>query len=497
VGVARAPESSERTVVERRDPLLGEVFDQRFRVDARIAAGGFGAIYRATHLESQRQFALKMLHRNLTTDPNVVARFRREGTALLRLQDWHTVKAYDIGEAPDGTLYIVMELLHGQSLYDHYREQGALPWPRMLTIARAVCTSLTEAHGLGIIHRDLKPTNIHLEPHGDGERVKVLDFGIAKILRDSDIDSSDLTNAGEMVGTLDYMSPEQMVGGQCTPASDIYTLGIVMYEMIAGRKPFDDTNSAAAALAAALTLTPERLLSCAQVPADVDRIVMRCLESHHSHRYQSAAELAAALDEVLDGDEAVTLMARAARGSDAKVAGFSTTLPGPGPAAGASLESGRPATPTGFVVPPAAANFDMLRETSLPSLGSRSSSPARPSAPPPAPSAPEPAPFMQDTLLGPLPPMRVVPPARPRPTPTPPVAVPAVPTNLREAYPEINRPAPSPMRPPTKPPVDDRPGTPATGFTMVTRRGSTLRYAVVALAIAIIMAVAYVIADQL
>jgi serine/threonine protein kinase len=122
VGVARAQDSSERTVVERRDPLLGEVFDQRFRVDARIAAGGFGAIYRATHIDSQRQFALKMLHRNLTTDPNVVARFKREGTALLRLQDPHTVKAYDIGEAPDGTLYIVMELLHGKSLYERYRE---------------------------------------------------------------------------------------------------------------------------------------------------------------------------------------------------------------------------------------------------------------------------------------------------------------------------------------------------------------------------------------
>jgi eukaryotic-like serine/threonine-protein kinase len=491
VGVARAPDSSERTVVERRDPLLGEVFDQRFRVDAKIAAGGFGAIYRATHLDSQRQFALKMLHRNLTTDPSVVARFKREGAALLRLQDWHTVKAYDIGEAPDGTLYIVMELLHGKSLYDHYREHGPLQWPRMLTIARAVCTSLAEAHGLGIIHRDLKPTNIHLEPDGDGERVKVLDFGIAKILRDSDIDSSDLTNAGEMVGTLDYMSPEQMVGGQCTPASDIYTLGIVMYEMIAGRKPFDDTNSAAAALAAALTLTPERLSSRAQVPADVDRIVMRCLESHHSHRYQTAVELAAALDEMLEGDEVVTLMANAARGSAARVAGFSTTLPGPGPVAAASTEPDRPATPTGFVVPPAAANFDMLRETSLPSLGLKPAPAARPSP------APAPAPFMQDTLLGPLPPMRVVPPSRPRPTPAPPLSVPAVPTNLREAYPEISRPPPSPMRPPTKPPTDDPRATPATGFTLVTRRGPSLRYAMLALAIAIAFAVAYVLVDRL
>jgi len=487
--VARAPESSERTVVERRDPLLGEVFDQRFRVDAKIAAGGFGAIYRATHLELQRPFALKMLHRNLTTDPNVVARFRREGAALLLLQDAHTVKAYDIGEAPDGTLYIVMELLHGQSLYDRYREHGALPWPRMLAIARAVCSSLAEAHALGIIHRDLKPTNIHLEPDGNNERVKVLDFGIAKILRDSDIDSSDLTNVGEMVGTLDYMSPEQMVGGQCTAASDIYTLGIVMYEMIAGRKPFDDANSAAAALAAALTMTPERLSSRVLVTPEVDRIVMRCLESHHSHRFQSAQELADALDEVLDGDEVVTLMAPSARGSDVVVPGtarardvipgFSTTLQGPPPVA--------PAPPPGavFVVPPAASNFDMLRDASLPPM-----TPAR------AVPAPAPAFGQGDTLLGPLPPMRVVP-TRPKATPTPPAGVPVVPINLREAYPEITRPPPSPMRPPTMPPYDDRPVTPASGFTMVTRRSSTLRHVVLVIAIALAIMAAVVIASRL
>jgi hypothetical protein len=291
-----------------------------------------------------------------------------------------------------------------------------------------------------------------------------------------------------------------MVGGHCTPASDIYTLGIVMYEMIAGRKPFDDNNSAAAALAAALTMTPERLSGRAQVPADVDRIVMRCLESHHSHRYQTALELAAALDEVLEGDEVVTLMAPAARGSDAKVPGFSTTLRGPGPAAEAIHATSRPATPTGFVVPPAAANFDMLRETSLPSVGAMPSRPPPRPTPAPRPARPTPAPppaaFMQDTLLGPLPPMRVVPPSRPK-SPTPPVGVPAVSTNLREAYPEISRPRPSPMRPPTMPPLDDPRVTPASGFTLVTRRGTSVRYLVLVLAIVIAAAAAFVIVDRL
>src|SRR3954471_17512999 len=308
VGVAVDKTHNERTIIERRDALIGEIFDRRFRIEARIAAGGFGAIYRATHIRSGQALALKILHANLTHDAGVVARFRREGAALTRLRDPHTITAYELGEAPDGMLYIVMELLRGESLYERFRSQGPLPWTRMLAIARAVCSSLIEAHALGIIHRDLKPTNIHLEPGMPGEDfVKVLDFGIAKIVHDSDIDSSELTHAGQMIGTLDYMSPEQMVGGMCDATSDIYTLGVVMNEMIAGHKPFSDANSAAAALAAVLTTTPPRLAVEAVVPSDVDRIVMRCIERQYADRYQSAAELAAALDEILaSGEEAVT-----------------------------------------------------------------------------------------------------------------------------------------------------------------------------------------------
>src|SRR5262249_3812062 len=288
---------------------------------ARIAAGGFGAIYRATHIKSGHELALKVLHANLTHDAGVAARFRREGAALTRLRDPHTITAYELGEAPDGTLYIVMELLRGESLYERFRAQGPLPWAKMVAIARAVCSSLTEAHALGIIHRDLKPTNIHLEARTPGEDfVKVLDFGIAKILHDSDIDSSDLTQAGQMIGTLDYMSPEQMVGGMCTASSDIYTLGVVMYEMIAGCKPFDDANSAAAALAAVLTTTPPRLATRAVVTPDVDQVVMRCLERQHTDRFQSAVELATALDEILpEVEEAVTRVAT----------GSATPMPGP------------------------------------------------------------------------------------------------------------------------------------------------------------------------
>jgi serine/threonine-protein kinase len=483
---------NERTVVERRDPLVGEVFDRRFQVEARIAAGGFGAIYRATHIKSGHEFALKVLHANLTSDPRVIARFRREGATLTRLRDPHTITAYELSEAEDGTLYIVMELLYGESLYERYRKQGRMPWQRVVAIARAVCSSLAEAHALGIIHRDLKPTNIHLEQkHGTADYVKVLDFGIAKILQGGEIDSSDLTHAGQMVGTLDYMSPEQMVGGMCTAASDIYTLGVVMYELLAGKKPFDDANSAAAALAAVLTSTPEPVSRHAPVPPHVDRLVLRCLERTSSDRFQTAQQLAGALDDLITAtDEVVTTVAA--------LTPANTTLPG------GTAAPRKHVTPAPRLVSPVQSSFvetlPLPHETPPPLIRNREPTPApklrvreptpqprkrettpapQPRKHPPTPSPPaaiwrdaheaptvrrEPAvPGDLDTTLadsatvvGHAPPVRVAPRIGTPATGVPHVAGPAIPsTNLREAYPAIARPAPSPMRP-VPAPFDDR-----------------------------------------
>jgi serine/threonine-protein kinase len=293
------PEAYDRTVIDPRDPLLGTVLDQRFRIEHQLAAGGFGAIYRATDVRSDAAVALKVLHPHFARDPMVVARFRREGATLASLRDPHTITAYELGEAPDGTLYIVMELLHGESLYARFRSHGPMPWRRVLHIAAGVCSSLAEAHALGFVHRDLKPANIHLEfRDGDPDFVKVLDFGIAKIVQGSDLEHTQLTQAGQMIGTVVYMSPEQMVGGELTPASDIYTLGVVMYEMISGQTPFPDAQTATAVLAALLTRVPEPLSNHVRVPAMLDRVVARCLERDPQHRYLEVADLAEALDEV-------------------------------------------------------------------------------------------------------------------------------------------------------------------------------------------------------
>jgi serine/threonine-protein kinase len=293
-------EHNDRTLVERVDPLMGSVVEGRYRVDFRLASGGFGAIYRATEVGTNKQVALKVLHAEMASaDARVIARFRREGATLAQLQNQHTINAYELGETPDGSLYIVMELLHGESLYEQFRSKGNLPWRRVAAIGSMVCSSLGEAHALGIVHRDLKPANIHLENRdGNPDFVKVLDFGIAKINAASEhLDPMELTQAGQMIGTFDYMAPEQMVGGACTGVTDIYTLGVVLYEMVCGRRPFADASNPTAMLAALLTQSPPPL-DTPGVPDEFERILMRCLEREPQNRYQTVEELAADLDRV-------------------------------------------------------------------------------------------------------------------------------------------------------------------------------------------------------
>ena len=291
---------NEHTVVQRLDPLLGGVVANRFRISEKIAAGGFGAIYRAEHLASGHAVAIKVLHPQLAADPNVIARFRLEGATLSKLRAPHTVTTYEFGETPDGMLYIVMELLRGVSLHERLHERGMLPWREALQIARAICISLAEAHALGIVHRDLKPANIQLETRDDADYVKVLDFGIAKIKRGASTeDQPELTNAGQMIGTIDYMSPEQILGGQPDGRSDIFTLGILVFEMIAGRRPFAESTTPTSMLAALLTQTAPRLSTFALVPAALDAIVAKCLLREVNDRFATVDELAEEIDRVL------------------------------------------------------------------------------------------------------------------------------------------------------------------------------------------------------
>jgi eukaryotic-like serine/threonine-protein kinase len=311
--------------------MTGMLFDGRYRIETKLAAGGFGSIYRATFVPTGARVALKVLHPDLASDPSLSARFRREAAVLSSLKDPHTIKTYDHGEAADGTLYIAMELLSGRNLHAELRSQGPLPWWRMLAIMRGVCSSLMEAHALGIVHRDLKPANIHLENRGGNpDFVKVLDFGIVKVLSGSGIDDeTDLTRVGQAIGTLEYMAPEQIVGLETDHRTDFYTLGVVAYEMITGRRPFADAAGPAGLMTALITRTPvppSSLFHRDCFPAAVDRLILRCLANDPAERFADAAELADAIDEILDQTPPSV---KASFDAPAAAIGLSATLPGP------------------------------------------------------------------------------------------------------------------------------------------------------------------------
>jgi serine/threonine protein kinase len=298
---------ADSTVIEILDPWLGVVLNHRYRVTQKIAAGGFGVVYVAADLLAERDVAVKILHPGLAADASIAARFRREIEALQTLKSPHTVAALDAGEATDGTPFLVMELLTGESVYEQMKARGKMPWRRVLAIARGVCHSLGEAHARGIVHRDLKPENIHLERRGDDLNfVKVLDFGIAKNHHSAIEGGADLTQVGQMIGTFCYMAPEQMIGS-CTPESDVFTLGIVIYELIAGGRPYGDAKGPAAQLAAVLGDPPVPLPNA---PAAFVQIVMRCIDKDPLRRYRDAHELGEALAAIVDtGDDSPTLYA--------------------------------------------------------------------------------------------------------------------------------------------------------------------------------------------
>ena len=285
---------------------LNQVLNNRFKIESKIGEGGFGAVYRGVQLATGRKVALKLLHPEMTKDENLVARFEREGKVLCNLRDAHTITTYDFDRTPDGTLYIAMELLEGKSLHQVFHEQAPLEWRRVFKILIEMCSSLAEAHALGIVHRDLKPENVYLESRpGNPEFVKILDFGIAKVMRGDAIDpqSPQLTATGQTLGTLEYMSPEQLMGKQLDGRSDVYALGVVAYEMITGRLPFPDAKGPAGLITAQLKQTPpppSQANPQASVPQSADRVILKCLEKSKDNRYADVTAMAVGLQDALD-----------------------------------------------------------------------------------------------------------------------------------------------------------------------------------------------------
>ncbi len=286
---------------ERKDKLLGELLGGRFLVLKKIGAGGMGAVYRARQEGMDRDVAVKVLLGDLTENDTVLRRFTLEALAVSRLKHPNTIQIFDYGTTPQGNPYIAMEMLEGSTLHDVLRKERPLPIRRALKIMSQVAASLGEAHGKGIVHRDLKPENIFLiDVSGNPDFVKVLDFGVAK-MADSKDEKGTLTQAGSIFGTPRYMSPEQCSAQPVDHRSDIYALGVILFEMVTGIPPFVSDQPLTLLLAhvneappqpSAVELLGKDGVPLKQViPAEVEDLILTLLEKNPADRIQTSEDL--------------------------------------------------------------------------------------------------------------------------------------------------------------------------------------------------------------
>jgi serine/threonine protein kinase len=282
------------------DPMLGKLLDNRYRLVEKIGEGGMGAIYKAIHTEMGRTCAIKLLTAISTANEEAIARFKREAKMASRIDNPHAVTIYDFGEAEDGVLFLAMEYIAGKPLSRLIAEERVLPIERVIHITNQVAEGLAAAHAMDIVHRDLKPDNIMITRKGaDIDYVKVLDFGIAKTMTEDAADN--LTKTGFVLGTPFYMSPEQLLGEKLDPRSDIYSLAIIVYEMLCGRLPFIGDNPQAVMMKRITgEPTPIRTVSPA-ISDSTEEVVMSGLARDRETRIQTVQAFASALRSAVYG----------------------------------------------------------------------------------------------------------------------------------------------------------------------------------------------------
>ncbi|MBI2390949.1 MAG: serine/threonine protein kinase [Deltaproteobacteria bacterium] len=286
------------------DPLIGTVIADRYRVDEKVGDGGMGAVYRVEHTHMRKRLALKVLHHDLCSYPEIVARFEREAMAAANIEHPNVANATDFGKLADGTFYLVLEYVEGLDLRQLLQRDRYLVPARAVHIALQVLGALGRAHELEIVHRDLKPENILLvEKDGDPEFVKVLDFGIARVpvgALGAPRTSGDkpLTKAGTVYGTPEYMAPEQALGQQVDGRADLYALGVLLFEMLTGVRPYDDVDKVAL-LGAHVSKPIPRVSSRAPrdqyIPEGLELVITQALAKQPDDRFQSAGDFAGAL----------------------------------------------------------------------------------------------------------------------------------------------------------------------------------------------------------
>ncbi|RMH40181.1 MAG: serine/threonine protein kinase, partial [Deltaproteobacteria bacterium] len=355
------------------DAPVGREVAGRYRIVEKLGEGGMGAVFRAEQIALSRTVALKVLRAELSADPGLVRRFHAEARLAARLNHPNTVTLFDFGQDDDGSLFIAMEYVEGHSLREELVASGALPPVRALRIAEQVCASLADAHAHGIVHRDLKPDNVMLTQRGSKtDIVRVLDFGIAK-LRDerNDGTSIPMTQQGDLIGTPQYMAPEQIRGEQVDTYTDVYALGAMLYEMVTGRLPFEG-KTVLAILSKHITedpVPPSQRRRDLGVPPAVDALVLDCMRKEPRERpadMEALGERIARLRaQLAEADPRAALPQRRYR---SRPPGVPMTPPDPRPPVA------RPAAAAGFE--PTVWNPTPAGAAAGPAAGARGSAPA-------------------------------------------------------------------------------------------------------------------------
>ena len=284
------------------DVQIGRVLASRYRIDAVLGVGGMGAVYLAHHLGIDRAVAIKVLDIQLGSDQEARQRFEREALASGRLDHPNIVSVSDFGVFDDTRSFLVMEALTGEPLTARLEREGVLPWHEAVAITASILRGLRHAHDRGVVHRDIKPDNVFLAVKDGVPTVKILDFGIAKLLDSKSEASVATTRAGMTVGTPAYLSPEQAVGGEITQVTDLYSTTIVLFEMVTGRQPFDGEDLVSV-MVAHVAQQPPQLGDLAppetEIPAELEQIVQRGLQKQAADRIASADAYLALLDDLV------------------------------------------------------------------------------------------------------------------------------------------------------------------------------------------------------